>query len=150
MPARFAIAATIGISSAIRPMFDGITNAGHSSVAQRLPPSAPESVSFADSARAALSAAGFPNRHTQHKAAEHQPEGRRGEAAEDYFRRGDSGGHRRRENSSAVINSGNSGVAHSTMVTPTISEGSRGCVNQSDIPVSCRIFQQVYGDRQGE
>ena len=27
MPARFAIAATIGISSAIRPMFDGITNA---------------------------------------------------------------------------------------------------------------------------
>ena len=55
------------------------------------------------------------------------------------------------KNSSAVINSGNSDVAHSTMVTPTISEGSsRGCVNQSDIPVSCRIFQQVYGDRQGE
>ena len=55
------------------------------------------------------------------------------------------------KNSSAVINSGNSDVAHSTMVTPTISEGSsRGCVNQSDIPVSCRIFQQVYGDRQPE
>ncbi|SAF74740.1 Uncharacterised protein [Enterobacter asburiae] len=55
------------------------------------------------------------------------------------------------KNSSAVINSGNSDVAHSTMVTPTISEGSsRGYVNQSDIPVSCRIFQQVYGDRQPE
>jgi hypothetical protein len=27
MPARFAIAATIGISSAMRPILDGITNA---------------------------------------------------------------------------------------------------------------------------
>ena len=55
------------------------------------------------------------------------------------------------KNSSAVINSGNSDVAHSTMVTPTINEGTnRGCVNQSDIPVSCRFFQQVYGDRQDE
>ena len=55
------------------------------------------------------------------------------------------------KNSSAVMNSGNSDVAQSTIVTPTISEGSsRGYVDQSDIPVSCRIFQQVYGDRQGE
>ncbi|MNG41607.1 hypothetical protein D3C84_1309020 [compost metagenome] len=55
------------------------------------------------------------------------------------------------KNSSAVINSGRSEVAHSTMVTPTITEGrNRGWVNQSDIPVSCRFFQQVYGDRQRE
>ncbi len=55
------------------------------------------------------------------------------------------------KNSSAVMNSGNSDVAHNTMVTPTIAEGTnRGWVNQSDMPVSCRFFQQVYGDRQDE
>ncbi len=50
------------------------------------------------------------------------------------------------KNSSAVINSGSSEVAQSTMVTPITSEGrSNGWESQSDIPVSCRILQQVYG-----
>ncbi|SUB68903.1 Uncharacterised protein [Pluralibacter gergoviae] len=49
------------------------------------------------------------------------------------------------KNSSAVINSGSREVAHSRIVMPTISEGrNRGWVNQSDIPVSCRFFPQVY------
>lgn len=47
------------------------------------------------------------------------------------------------KNSSAVINSGNSEVAQSTMVMPTISEGrNSGWVSQSDMPVSCRFFSK--------
>lgn len=47
------------------------------------------------------------------------------------------------KNSSAVINSGSSDVAHSTMVTPTINEGrNSGWVSQSDMPVSCRFFSK--------
>jgi hypothetical protein len=53
--------------------------------------------------------------------------------------------------SSAVMNSGNSDVAQRIMVIPTITEGrNRGCESQSEMPVSCRFFQQVYGDRQSE
>jgi hypothetical protein len=34
------------------------------------------------------------------------------------------------------------------MVTPTINEGrNSGWVSQSDMPVSCRFFQQEYDDR---